>query len=110
MPARGHAAKLRRMTVYAIAQLTITHREVYDRYQARFMEVFARFDGRVLAADEAPRTLEGVWDRQKVVMMSFPDEAAFHAWADSEAYREIAKDRLAGSDAVVLLVRGVPGS
>jgi hypothetical protein len=27
------------MTIYAIAQLTITDRAVYDRYQAKFMGV-----------------------------------------------------------------------
>ncbi|HEX5380055.1 MAG TPA: DUF1330 domain-containing protein [Phenylobacterium sp.] len=96
------------MTVYAIAQLTISDREAYGRYQARFLEVFGRFRGRLLAADEAPQVVEGAWDREKLVLMSFPDEAAFRDWADSPDYREIAKDRLAGSDAVVLLVRSVP--
>ena len=42
------------MTVYALAQISITDRAAYDRYQARFMEVFLRFRGRLLAADEAP--------------------------------------------------------
>lgn len=95
------------MTVYALAQISITDRAAYDRYQARFMEVFLRFKGRLLAADEAPRVVEGVWDREKVILMSFPDEAAFRDWADSPAYREIARDRLAGSDGVVVLVQGV---
>ena len=36
--------------VYAIAQLNITDRAVYDRYQARFMGVMKKFRGRVLAA------------------------------------------------------------
>ena len=94
------------MPVYAIAQLTITDRAAYDRYQARFMDVFARYRGRVLAADEAPQVVEGSWDRQKVVLLSFPDEAAFREWAESPAYVEIAKDRHAGSQAVVLLVQG----
>ena len=94
------------MTVYAIAQLRFTDRPAYDRYQARFMEVFAKFNGRVLAADESPRVVEGTWDRQKVVLLSFPDAAAFEAWSDSPEYEAIARDRKAGSDAVVLLVRG----
>lgn len=51
--------KRKPVTVYAIAQLTITDREAYGRYQARFMEVFARFQGRLLAADEAPKVEEG---------------------------------------------------
>jgi uncharacterized protein (DUF1330 family) len=98
-----------RMTVYAIAQLRFTDRERYNRYQARFMDVFKRFNGRLLAADEAPAVEEGQWDREKLVLMSFPDEAAWRAFADSPAYREIAADRLAGADAVVLLVKGIPG-
>jgi uncharacterized protein (DUF1330 family) len=96
------------MTVYAIAQLTITDRATYNRYQERFMGVMNRYQGRVLAADENPRVVEGTWDREKVVLLSFPDEAAFWEWANSPAYREIAKDRKAGSTADVLLVKGFP--
>jgi len=95
------------MSVYAIAQLKITDRVAYDRYQAKFMGVMKRYQGRVLAADESPRIVEGAWDRDKVVLLSFPDENAFRQWAESPEYKEISKDRKAGSDAVVLLVRGI---
>lgn len=95
------------MSVYAIAQLKITDRVTYDRYQAKFIGVMKRFQGRVLAADEKPQVIEGEWKRDKVVLLSFPDEAAFHEWADSPEYQEISKDRKAGSDAVVLLVKGI---
>ncbi len=95
------------MTVYAIAQLTITDRAAYNRYQSRFMSVMNHYKGRVLAADEHPQVVEGQWDREKLVLLSFPDEAAFREWADSPDYQEIAKDRKAGSTAVVLLVKGI---
>ncbi len=95
------------MPVYAIAQLSFTDRAAYDRYQARFMDVFRRFRGRLLAADERPQVIEGKWDREKVVLMSFPDEAAFRERATSPDYLEISKDRRAGSDGVVLLVKGI---
>jgi uncharacterized protein (DUF1330 family) len=95
------------MTVYTLAQLSLKNRAAYDRYQARFMEVFRRFRGRLLAADESPMVLEGQWSMNKVVLMSFPDESAFREWAESPAYQEIAKDREAGADAVVLLVQGI---
>jgi len=95
------------MPVYAIAQLTITDRAAYRRYQDRFMDVFQRFRGRLLAADESPKVVEGAWDREKVVLLSFPDEAAFWEWAESAEYQEIVKDRSAGSSAVVLLVQGL---
>jgi uncharacterized protein (DUF1330 family) len=94
------------MTVYAVAQITITDREAYNRYQSRFMDVFARFDGTLLAADEQPSVLEGTWPHQKIILMSFPTDAAFRAWHNSPAYQEISKDRAAGSHGVVLLAQG----
>jgi uncharacterized protein (DUF1330 family) len=94
------------MTVYVVAQLRFTDRAAYDRYQARFFEVFRQFNGRLLAADESPAVLEGEWGRDKIVMMSFPDEAAYRRFGESPAYQEIAGDRKAGADAVVLLVKG----
>jgi uncharacterized protein (DUF1330 family) len=94
------------MTVYAIVQLKITHRAAYDRYQARFFDVFRKFSGRLLSADENPTVLEGKWDCDKIVLMSFPDEASFDAWANSPEYLEISKDREAGAEGVVLLAKG----
>jgi len=94
--------------VYAVAQLTINDRASYNRYQERFMAVFSRFKGRLLAADEHPLVVEGSWDREKIVIVSFPDEPSFREWADSPAYQEIARDRKAGTTAVILLVRGIP--
>ena len=66
-----------------IVQLKITDRAAYDRYQARFFDVFRKLGGRLLSADENPTVLEGAWDRDKLVLMSFPDEAAFHGSAFS---------------------------
>lgn len=95
------------MTVYALAQLRIHDREPYERYMSRFIPVLQKYNGRLLAADEAPRVLEGEWwDRNKVVLMAFDDKDAFRAWATSPEYTEIAVDRKAGADAVVLLIEG----
>ena len=95
------------MTVYAIAQLKMNDRTAYDRNQAKFFDVFRKFNGRLLAADEAPLLLEGAWPFDKLVMMAFPDEAAFNAFSSSAEYQEISKDRKAGAAATVLLVKGL---
>jgi uncharacterized protein (DUF1330 family) len=95
------------MTVYVLAQLRFTDRSAYDRYQARFMEVFRRFDGRLLAADEHPQVLEGDWQRDKVVLMAFPDAEAARAFAESPEYQAISVDRKAGADTLSLLVHGL---
>ena len=93
------------MSVYVIAQISITDRDLYNRYQARFLDVFRKFKGELLAADENPEVVEGGWMREKVILMKFPDKESFEDWAYSPAYHEIAKDRQAGSEAVVLLVK-----
>ena len=95
------------MTVYVIGPLRFTDRAAYDRYQARFMDVFRRHPGTLLAADESPQVVEGQWDWEKVVLMSFPDESAFRQWAESPDYQDISKDRHAGAETVVLLAQGL---
>jgi uncharacterized protein (DUF1330 family) len=94
------------MPVYSIAQLKFTDIEAYRRYQAAFPAVFAKFNARVLVADEKPRVLEGDWPRDKIVILEFPDEAEALRFGASPEYQAIAKDRKAGADAVVLMVKG----
>ena len=94
------------MTVYTIAQLKFTDIDAYRRYQKAFPAVFAKFKGTVVAADEHPRVLEGQWPRDKVVILGFPDEAEAQRFSMSPEYQAIAKDRKAGADAVILLVKG----
>jgi uncharacterized protein (DUF1330 family) len=96
------------MAVYALAQLNIHDRERYGRYMSRFMPVLEKYNGKLLAADDTPRVLEGQWwDRNKVVLMEFADKDAFRAWANSPEYNEIAEDRKASADVVVLLINGI---
>jgi uncharacterized protein (DUF1330 family) len=71
------------------------------------MSVFKKYKGSVLAADENPTVVEGSWDGNKVVMVSFPDEASFRQWSESSEYMDIAKDRKAGAESVVILVKGI---
>ena len=94
------------MTVYVIAQLKFTRRELYNRYQSRFPDVFRKFKGKVLVADEHPIVTEGDWGRDKVVILEFPDDAAAQEFQTSPEYQEIAVDRKAGADAIVMTVRG----
>jgi uncharacterized protein (DUF1330 family) len=71
------------------------------------MEVFCRFSGRVLASDEHPHVVEGDWTWTKMVILSFPSEPSFRSWYDSPEYQEIARDRKAGAEELILLVAGL---
>lgn len=95
------------MTVYAIAELTITDRAEYAKYLEGFMEVFSRYNGAVLASDESVQVLEGSWDKDKFVLLSFPDDESFAKWALSPEYQELAKHRHRSSHGYALLVKGV---
>jgi uncharacterized protein (DUF1330 family) len=95
------------MTVYVIANVTFTKEELYRRYQARFFDVFRQFNGRLLVADEAPRVLDGAFSHDKVVVMQFPDQAEAERFLSSRAYEDISKDRIAGSEVVSVMVKGL---
>ena len=96
------------MTVYVIANVKFAKEELYRRYQARFVDVFKQFKGRLLVADEAPKVLDGTFAHDKVVVMQFPDEAEAERFLSSPAYKEISKDRIAGSEVVSVMVRALP--
>lgn len=97
------------MSVYVLAQLSIHDRETYDRYASRFMAVLSRYEGHLLAADEAPTVLEGPWEHQKVVLLEFPGRGEMESWSGSTEYLDIAKDRLASTTGCVLQVAGLAG-
>ena len=50
------------MSVYIIARFNIHDRSEYDKYSAGFLEVFEKFDGKMLSVDEDPMVLAGAWD------------------------------------------------
>lgn len=92
--------------VYFSAHIRIHDNAEYARYLDRYDEAFAGTGGEVLAVDDAPRTLEGAPPAGRVVLIRFPDEAAFRSWYDSPAYREIVVHRQAASKTDAQLVTG----
>jgi uncharacterized protein (DUF1330 family) len=95
------------MTVYALAQFRIHDRARYDRYAARFPEVLARYGGRVVIAEEAPRVVEGTWNVDKIVLLAFADVDAFERFSSSDEYQKISVDRVAATEGAVVMVRGL---
>ncbi len=95
------------MTVFVTVQVKITDRERYSRYEDNFMGVFNQFDGTVLVNDYTPSVLEGKWEGDKVVVISFPSKQSFTAWASSEQYQAIVGDRLAAGEATIILSEGL---
>ncbi|MFT5561998.1 MAG: hypothetical protein ACJA0W_002983 [Candidatus Azotimanducaceae bacterium] len=95
------------MTHYMIAQIDIVDRESYAKYEAGFMEIFARYDGTMLAVDEDPKLLEGGWPYTRTVLIAFPSEVQALDWYQSDEYQALAQHRFASSGANISLIKGL---
>lgn len=95
------------MTVYCIALINIADREKYSIYEREFRQVFRRYSGTLLSADETPTVREGDWPHTRTVLISFPDAAAFSAWYDSTDYQAIAQHRYAASTTSLAVIKGL---
>lgn len=95
------------MSVYLIAQIQIHDREKYADYEAGFMDIFAKYNGNLLAVDEAPQALEGEWDFTRTVLLEFPSKGDADDWYRSDEYQALAQHRYAASDANVVAIQGL---
>lgn len=97
------------MPVYILASIAVSDWDEYAKYQAGFMDVFARYRGEVLAVSDAPVVVEGEWPYTRAVVLRFPDQEEARRWYESPEYVAIAKHRHAGSRASsVVLLEGFP--
>lgn len=97
------------MSVYLIARITIHDREEYGKYEAGFMEVFAKYSGTILAVDENPKVVEGEWDATRTVLVEFPSHEEADAWYQSDGYQAIVQHRFAAATSDIIRVTGMEG-
>ncbi len=96
------------MTVYVIGQMKFKDVSQYRIYESEFPKVFFQYGGKVLVSDEDTKVMKGDWDFDKTVLLEFPSEDAFKAFATSEAYNQIVPHRDAGGDITLTLVKQLP--
>ena len=96
------------MRVYLVGNIDIHDREGYSKYEAGFMEVFQKFNGKLLAVDENQKTIEGEWPATRTVIIEFPSKDDAMAWYESDAYQNLKQHRLDASSGDSVLVAGFP--
>ncbi|MFT7219016.1 MAG: hypothetical protein ACI8Z1_000630 [Candidatus Azotimanducaceae bacterium] len=102
------------MAYYLIARIRITDRETYERYAEGFMEIFARYQGKMLAVDEKTLVLEGAWSLEReqqvtrTVLIEFPTKRDALDWYESDEYQALAQYRFAASAGDVVMIEGLP--
>jgi uncharacterized protein (DUF1330 family) len=95
------------MTHYFVAQIKINDQDEYDKYLDKFDDIFSKYQGEILAVDEAPLILEGNWSYTKSVIVKFPGKEEFDAWYYSDEYQQILKHRLNAAHCDTILVEGI---
>ncbi len=98
------------MAVYIMANISIEDRDEYAKYEAGFLDVFARYDGELLAVTEEPEVVEGEWPWTRAVLIRFPSETAARSWYMSPEYQEIAQHRWRASTASVIVFEDRPAA
>jgi uncharacterized protein (DUF1330 family) len=94
------------MSSYFLAQLKIHDPQRYEKYLEGFNEIFAKYKGKVIAADDGPTVLEGEWSYSRVVIIQFPNENELKRWYESREYQTLAKYRIKSSQADVIIIKG----
>ena len=93
------------MSVYMITRMTIHDRSEYDKYEERFMDIFEKYDGKLLSVDEEPQVIAGEWTATRSVLIEFPSKPQLFEWLLSPEYKEIGKHRDAGATAESIIVK-----
>lgn len=95
------------MSHYLIAQLEITDREEYGNYESGFMDIFMKYEGKLLSVDEEPQLLEGSWPYTRTVLIEFPSKEAALDWFTSDEYQTLAKHRHNASSGNITMIKGL---
>jgi uncharacterized protein (DUF1330 family) len=98
------------MAVIVIAQVDIHDRDAYGRYEAGFLDIFARSGGELLAVSDSAEVIEGEWPCTRTVVLRFPSAEVMRRWYDSPEYQALAQHRFAGARANIVMVDALPGA
>jgi uncharacterized protein (DUF1330 family) len=81
------------MTAYLIGEVTVHDPEAYEAYKVLAPETLAAYGGVYVLRGPKIVPLEGDWDPQRLVIVSFPDTGAAQRWYNSPEYRAARKIR-----------------
>lgn len=92
------------MSVYSIANYTITNPETYMKYVKSVGQTVAAYGGKTLVADHELQVLEGT-PREVLVVVEFPSESVLKQWYESDAYQAVIGFRKESTQGWVTMAR-----
>jgi uncharacterized protein (DUF1330 family) len=94
------------MPFYIVANIRITDRAGCEKYQAGFMDIFAKYRGELLAVSDTPDVIEGEWPYTRAVLLRFPDQDEARRWYESPEYRKLSEHRWNASTGTIISFEG----
>jgi len=95
------------MSVYLVVNSTIDNPDLLDEYVQSAGATLGIVPLKLLALDEASKTVEGEPPGPRTVILEFESEDDFHTWYDSPAYQAIVGKRHAATTGFAVLVNGL---
>ena len=96
------------MAAYIVAHVTITNSEAYREYMRHTPRAIAAYGGKFIARGGEMVTLEGEPEKQRLVLMEFPDLDSAKAFYHSSEYVNIKKLRKGAGEARFVAIDGYP--
>src|SRR5262245_31275187 len=94
------------MPVYFVANAKVNDRATMDKYVEAAGATLAGHDFQLVAATNEAETIEGSPAGARVVILEFPDRAAWERWYRSDAYQAIIGMRHASTEGFAVLADG----
>jgi len=94
------------MSVYLIANYTITNPDGYAAYPPAVAPTLAPFGGELVVADFESESVEGA-PAPVAIVVRFPDRQSARDWYNSEAYQAVLGLRLENTEGVALFAEGL---
>jgi uncharacterized protein (DUF1330 family) len=95
------------MPAYFVVEIEITDMEAMAPYREAVGATLSQYGGRFLSRGGKVELIEGGPEPKRIVLLEFPDTAAFKRWYNSPEYQKILPNRLANSQARAFVVEGM---
>jgi uncharacterized protein (DUF1330 family) len=92
------------MSVYLIAHVKINNPDQYAGYEEGFLDIFIKFQGEIIAVDDAPVSIEGGEKHERIVLVKFPDQEQAMHWYQSPEYQQLTNIRWANAESTIQLI------
>lgn len=96
--------------VYVVANFEVHNKDEYRKYEKGFFPILKKHGGDFFTYDDNTVTFEGEAPRSgRMVLFTFPSEAAATAWYNDPEYQAISEFRRAGTKMQFLtMLHGLP--